>query len=439
MKKILAVLLALILALTAVSALAEDGNLLLTVNGMEIWDTDPAITYWKSDLIEYYGMDEATAAQYERELNILALAYALDYYVAETELATTEYAVTEEKVLEAMTLIWDGAVESYTTGITESSTEEEIAAAKKEAEEYILSNFGFTKETFMNNAGEKYATKLEMLNDCLYTNYVPETIEVTEEEIQEYYRNVVANDQQAIEYYAGMYGMTPVDVYQVYYYLAGRESYYMPEGFRGINHILLPVDDELKSAYTDLKSKLASQQAAAETTETAETTDAIETTEEIVTQEMVDAAAKAILDSVAEKIAEIKEKLAGGASFEDLIVESGTDPGMQDETSRAEGYPIHANSSNYDPAFHEAAMALEKIGDISEPVLGSYGVHILKYVRDIPGGAITMPESARAEMTAGAQNTKANQILAELIAAWSAESDIVWTEAGEAWKPQTAE
>jgi len=84
-------------------------------------------------------------------------------------------------------------------------------------------------------------------------------------------------------------------------------------------------------------------------------------------------------------------------------------------------------------------MALEKIGDISEPVLGSYGVHILKYVRDIPGGAITMPESARAEMTAGAQNTKANQILAELIAAWSAESDIVWTEAGEAWKPQTAE
>ena len=170
MKKILAVLLALILALTAVSALAEDGNLLLTVNGMEIWDTDPAITYWKSDLIEYYGMDEATAAQYERELNILALAYALDYYVAETELATTEYAVTEEKVLEAMTLIWDGAVESYTTGITESSTEEEIAAAKKEAEEYILSNFGFTKETFMNNAGEKYATKLEMLNDCLYTH-----------------------------------------------------------------------------------------------------------------------------------------------------------------------------------------------------------------------------------------------------------------------------
>lgn len=441
MKKIAAALLALILALTAVSALAEDGTLLLTVNGLEILDTDPGIAFWKKNVTEYYGLDETAAAQYDQDLSIMALAYALDYYVAETELAATEYAVTDAKIREAMELVWANAVDSYTSGITESSTEEEIAAAKQEAEAYILSNFGYTKESFLDNAGEQYATKVDLINDCLHSYYLPETIEVTEEEIQEYYRQAVESDRQAIEYYAGMYGMTAVDVYNVYPYLAGRESYYRPEGFRAVNHILLPVDEELKNAYTDLKSKLASQQAAAESAEPAENTETAETTEtpeEIVTQEMVDAAAQAVLDSVAEKVAEIKEKLAGGASFEDLIAEYGTDPGMDDEAKRAEGYMVHANSSEYDPAFHQAAMALEKIGDISEPVLSNFGVHILKYVRDVSGGAIAMPEAARAEMTAGAQNTKANLILGALIAEWTEQSDIAWTQAGEAWKPQAA-
>lgn len=438
MKKIAAVLLALILALTAVSALAEDGTLLLTVNGLDILDTDPGIAFWKKNVTEYYGLDETAAAQYDQDLSIMALAYALDYYVAETELAATEYAVTDAKIREAMELVWASAVDSYTSGITESSTEEEIAAAKQEAEAYILSNFGYTKESFLDNAGEQYATKVDLINDCLHMYYLPETIEVTEEEIQEYYQQAVESDRQAIEYYAGMYGMTAVDVYNVYPYLAGRESYYRPEGFRAVNHILLPVDEELKSAYTDLKSKLASQQAAADSADSAEPAEPAETTEEVVTQEMVDAAAQAVLDSVADKVAEIKEKLAGGASFEDLIAEYGTDPGMDDEAKRAEGYMVHANSSEYDPAFHQAAMALEKIGDISEPVLSNFGVHILKYVRDVSGGAIAMPESARAEMTAGARSTKENLILGAQIAEWTEQSDIAWTQAGEAWKPQAA-
>ena len=33
---------------------------------------------------------------------------------------------------------------------------------------------------------------------------------------------------------------------------------------------------------------------------------------------------------------------------------------------------------------------MEKIGDISEPVVGSYGVHILQYVRDVPSGAVEL-------------------------------------------------
>ena len=60
-------------------------------------------------------------------------------------------------------------------------------------------------------------------------------------------------------------------------------------------------------------------------------------------------------------------------SFDELIQEYGTDPGMQDAATRAEGYPVHMDSTNWDAAFTAGAFTMEKIGDISEPVVGSYG------------------------------------------------------------------
>ena len=95
-----------------------------------------------------------------------------------------------------------------------------------------------------------------------------------------------------------------------------------------------------------------------------------------------------------------QKKIADGANFADLIAEYGTDPGMQTEERRAKGYEIHANSSSYEANFHKAAMALEKVGDISEPVLGQSGVHIIQYLKDVPAGA-GQPARPQYERTCG--------------------------------------
>ena len=204
-------------------------------------------------------------------------------------------------------------------------------------------------------------------------------------------------------------------------------------------HILLPVEDELMNAWKDLSARLEEQADTEESTD-AEPTAEPEVTEEPVTEEMVKAAEQAILDSVQAKVDEIKAKLAEGASFEDLIKEYGTDPGMQDDETRAAGYPIHAESIMYDPAFTAAAMKLEKIGDVGEPVVGQYGVHILKYLKDIQSGAQELTDEMKDEFRITLEENQKVEAMNAALTEWMAAAEIVYTEDGEAWKVQeTAE
>ena len=196
------------------------------------------------------------------------------------------------------------------------------------------------------------------------------------------------------------------------------------------------------NTWKDLSARLEEQASAGdeEPTETeapaadAEPTDTPEPTAEPVTREMVDAAEKAILDSVKETVDEIKAKLEGGASFTDLVKEYGTDPGMQNEDTLARGYLVHKDSILYDPAFTKAAMALEKIGDVSEPFVGQYGVHILQYLKDIPGGAVELTDEMKEEFRATLQEELETDLFQTALDEWQAAAAIEYTEAGEAWK-----
>jgi parvulin-like peptidyl-prolyl isomerase len=144
-----------------------------------------------------------------------------------------------------------------------------------------------------------------------------------------------------------------------------------------------------------------------------------------VTEEMVEAARQAILDSVQPTVDEIKAKLKDGASFDDLILEYGTDPGMQDEATRKAGYPVHKDSILYDPAFTAGAVALEKVGDVSDPIVGQNGVHILHYLRDIPGGVVELSEEIHEEISDYLKSQKENQVIVEALEAWKDGHEIV--------------
>ena len=81
-----------------------------------------------------------------------------------------------------------------------------------------------------------------------------------------------------------------------------------------------------------------------------------------------------------------------------------------------------------------AAAALEKVGDVSEPILGQSGVHILKYLRDVPGGAVELTDAMIEEFRGTLQSEMESEMMATAVEEWINASEIVYTEAGESWK-----
>jgi len=443
---------------------------LATVNGEMITTEHPDIQYW----ISYYlyqlsasGYDTSDA-ELMQTVNQYSLLNTIRFVVlrqkaAEMGLATftdEEKATAEAEAKAAWEEIIAGYVES--AGITDDSSEEDKAAARADAEAEMLLQ-GYDEASYINDYVENDETNtiINRLRDALSKD-----ITVTDEDVQEYFNDLVTEDKEAYAEDVGSY-----EFYTQYYQ---QPSYYTPEGYRAVNHILLEVDEELLNKWKDLTARFEEQQSNEEAEPTdEELTDeeaqaleialededvqlaaevaaaaAVEAAEEAgvdlnatpeptaepVTQEMIDAAVQAILDSVRPTVDEIKAKLAEGVSFDDLILEYGTDPGMKDEATRAAGYLVHKDSILWDPAFTSAAMALEKVGDVGEPVVGQYGVHILHYLKDVPGGAVELTSEMKEEFRTELLDEKKDLALNEALEQWVKEAKVEYTEAGKAWE-----
>ena len=411
-------------------------ELLVSVNGEEI-KTDHeylnnVISYY-IDYVSYNGYD-ATSPSMTQTINQYSLQYTIRTVLMQQK--AKEFgigAITDEERagLEAEAkAAWEGILDNFAANsglVTEASTEEEKAAARAAAAAVILTSDNYDEARYVK---ESVNSGIVALLQQRVTEYLLQGKTVTEEDIRQYFDGLVSADEEKYKGNIAMY-----EYYTQYY---GQSSYYVPEGYRAVNHILLKVDEELLNNWKELTSRLEEQQAAETgTDETA--AEAPAETSDPVTQEMVDAAEKAILESVQSTVDEINAKLAEGASFEDLIVEYGTDPGMQDEASRAKGYYVHQDSILWDPVFTSAAMELEKTGDVSRPVVSQFGVHILQYLKDIPGGAIELTDEMKAEFSATLLQDMQNEALTNALNEWTAEAEIVYTEAGEAWKVPAAE
>lgn len=182
------------------------------------------------------------------------------------------------------------------------------------------------------------------------------------------------------------------------------------------------------------EAKEAVEGAAEEAKEAAE--EAVEELTPEAAQAAVDEAQKAYDEAVSKALENIKgraqeayEKAAAeGADFDALVEEYNDDPGMTREPMKTNGYAVSAAMTSFDPAFLDAAMGLEKIGDVAEPAAGMYGYYIIKYESDVASGAKTfeeVKESLGAEVTAAKQN----EAYEAQVAAWIEAADIKsWTE-----------
>ena len=313
---------------------------------------------------------------------------------------------------------------------------------RAEAEAYWAST-GFSREAYAE------ALRDDAVNAAVY-DYVTGDVTISDEEVQAAYEALIAKDQERYANDNSYYN----DI------TSGATIAWNPEGYRTVKHVLIGFNDEQTVRYNDLQSQLTSLNAereailaaepaedvaVAEPTEATEAVEAVEPAEAVEPTEAVEAAeatapmrtleevdadiaaCNAELDALYGELLPTAEEVVAafnaGTSFDELIAQYNQDPGMTTEPLASFGYPVSAASTIFDPAFTAGAMSIAEVGQISEPVRGMYGIHVIYYLSDITPGAVALDE-IRDEVAQLALDDKIAATYNEQVAAWVEEANV---------------
>lgn len=430
--RLLALIMALVLCVSlSIGALAEDttsllsdDDILATVNGKSITRGD--VSALASAMNQQYSSYGYTFT--EDQLYHLALETHMQMIILREKAEEMGmYPFSEEKQQEITATVEAyiaSAIDNYAAQLIASytdPTEEEQASLRLQAEAE-LALYGYNMENLLPDfeINEIYTMVMDEIT---------KDVTITEEDIQAMFDEVVESDKAQYEANPGMY-----EVYTTYY---GVESLYVPTGFRAVTHILLAADETLMNEYVNLQARMEEQNDETDPTSTdaptegsEEGTDPTAEPVEPVTYEQIDAAKAAIIASLQSTIDEINAKLDAGTPFAEVMAEYGTDPGMQSEPTMSQGYSVHLDSLLFDPAFVAGAFAdeMQKPGDVSNPVIGSYGVHIIYYLGDVQSGAVPMTDALHEEFAGYALEEKVNELFSQTLTDWLAAADVVEME-----------
>ena len=453
------------------SAALEDDAVLATANGVDIVWGDVKSIYdgFAAEYGDYYDMTDPDIINMFRSVALEnGIIEAIVIQEAEKGGVGTLSEEDQNDADAQVDASWESAIDNYVASsgtLTVESTEEEIAAARAEAEAYYH-GLGYSVEEL-----RKQNTKMIIASQL--KDLVTQDIVVSDEEIEALYQDQVAGDKELYEnnivaYVEHSEMVSQMEMYAMIYGVANEmePAWYRPAGIRMVKHILLPVDAELMETYKGLQARLEEQTYAEETAgepqsvaeavaagqagpdavtqdDAAEIADDVaiseeaeapEPTEVPVTQADVDNAKADVLASLADTIDEINQKLAEGVSFEELITiygvnEDGTasDPGMVTEPTATVGYEVVPGSNTYVPEFTEAAFSMEAVGDVSAPYLSDFGVHIVKYVGDVPAGPVEMTQEQREAKRSTLLTEKQNETFNAKIEEWKTAASVQYT------------
>lgn len=449
-----------ILAMMLVVALIVTSSCGLIIKDMEVDKQTP--------IIEVAGK-VFTKAEVTDEVN-----YTLDYQeyiysmygMSFDKTSKTAIADAREQTVDG--LIQQAVVEQKETemGMT-TFTEEELAALQTEVDDSYQTNFDSVKTSYFAETdleGEEldqavaarmeelgYSSKEQMLESKKSTKAyeklkaeVVKDVQVTDEEIQTSYDEKVAAAKTEYESSLPAYGSAV---------RGGTTVYYNPAGYRYVKNILVKISDEDSQAISDLESELSDKQtqlsaipaASDANSGLAEGEEAVELTEDekkalqaqeetraTLTAEIADLQTQ--LDAAKEKayaniqptVDEIQGKLKEGGDFDAIMAEYGQDPGMQTSPGMEQGYLVCTGDTAWVAEFTEAAMALEKVGDVSPAVRTSYGIHILQYAGDLAEGDVPLSdvkETISDEILSSKQDEQFNATLEQWVTEANAKVD----------------
>ena len=443
-KKILCLVLALVLCGAAALAEPDLESANARIAELEA-DVEKYKPYYDAQVIAEYTdgviFRDAVMEEYELTASMYAqYGIDLEQYGYDTQI---KQQIVQSLVRDAVTL--QKAAELGLDQLDDETQTTLASEAEKNFETYIESvsssmlESGYAEDTvrdsaisYLNENGYSQEQLLKELTDSAIKDRLRESVTsevtVTEDDVKAAYDQKVADDEAS---YASDSAYTSARS-------SGTEILWNPEGYRAVKHVLIQFTDDQSTRYSELSSMISDLNAELEALDNPETTEAPadETaeaeTETPRTREDIEtdlAAAQADLDALYEelmpKAQEVVDKFNAGTSFDDLIDEYNEDPGMQNEPTKTEGYAVSAESTSWDPAFRDGAMSIESVGGISEPVCGSYGVHIIYYLSDIPAGAVAY-EDVHDQVEADALNDAKDSAYETAVELWLDEAAVTY-------------
>ena len=409
-----------VLALLLVAAMVVTSSCSLVVKDAEVDAQTPIITVvgqtftkgevnalvqnslnYQASLYSMYGMtfdptsESAISSAQESVINGLIEQAVVDAKMDELGIELTEEDLAEIQTESEST--YQGYKDTIKSAVYSDTelTGDELEAAIEET----MTQYGYPTldEIVENNKTTKRTEKLKA--------EVVKDVTVTDEEVQTEYDSRVEKAKSDYESNPGSYGTSVTN---------GTTVYYTPAGYRYVKNILRKFSDEDNQKIKDIQSQITDKQTQLSNVETSlsdlgEATE--DESEEIAKnrQELTDtqttlnaeiadlqaqktAAEEAAYAALQPVIEEIQAKLAAGEDFDALMEEYGEDTGMQNEPVKTNGYAVCEQSTNWVESFRDAAMALAKVGDVSEPVRSSYGIHLIKYVSDAVEGPVAFDD-----------------------------------------------
>lgn len=353
--------------------------------------------------------------------NLISSA-VIDAKLAESAFATLseeERKIIEEEVSSEYQKNLDSVKENYFSDTTLTGEELDAAILAKALELGYQNKEDMLDSRIKNKTHENFRTELT------------KDVTITEEEVKADYDSKVEAAKTKYENSPSAYNTD---------FLNGTTIYYRPAGFRNIKQILVKLAEDDSTQITTLKNDIAAKSAELSSLESQVETLNPENEEDNLTKADLEAKIanlkleleslnlsllqkeEASYEKLNAKLEEIKAKLEEGIDFDALIEEYNEDPGMMRSPAKEEGYPVSASLSNYDEAFVNASMALEKIGDISEPAKGVYGYYIVKYVSDVVEGPVAY-ETVKDSLQEALLKTKQDTFYNELIETWVSEAN----------------
>lgn len=376
--KFVSLVMALIMALCAGAfATQEDDPILFTFNGQDY----PA-SYVEKLLLAYEGNDYISSSYaYDEAIDYL-ITNKLAPMAKAHDMGLDEF--TDEELEHIYTLA-DEYYEKYLDAYVEYYTAQ-IEVDADELREEIRS--------YWNDIGTtvEVARETHLFNQIKARLMEALDVEITEEEILEVYNAQIEKDKAQFA--------ENIPSFEYFTYYLDYDVWYMPEGYRAIQQILLVPDDDLLQDYKDQ----------------------LDTDDE----KKIQRAAKAMIKSRQDDIDAIYARLDAGEDFVTVMQEVSEDPSM-DEWVIENGYYVHQKNTVWPDSFAEASFSdeLENYGDyISEPVVSKNGIHIVMYFGDVPGGPTDLTDEIRENIISYLTNLK----YTEIIESWPEEYETVYNQ-----------